>query len=191
MKLFWKILLVIFFIFPLALVIVACFNWNNIKSNFFTYSLSDIVGLLSAGYIGIIVMIVYSTISNNSIKRREIISENITMFLNYIENVLFIFSNCQNLPINNNFKKHIINRLRIASKEFSSIREYLLIEKIEKDIILHIEIIKENLINFKQAITDKPFQKGYKVKENDIQYATDSYFKLKQNIQKIKMNLYV
>jgi L-cysteine desulfidase len=192
MKPLWKIILwgALFFVFPLILVIVAFQNWCVIKPNFFNYSLGDIISLTSTGYIGIVVMVIFSIISGNSKKRMEIISENITMFQSCLESVLTTFSNNQNSIINENSKAYILRSLRIASNEFSNIYDFLTVEKKDKETLMLLEIVKENLINFKQATTDKPFQKKYKVQESDIQYAMDSHNKLRQNTQRIKMNLY-
>ena len=123
-------------------------------------------------------------------KRREIITENLTMLQTYSENILIIFSNNLNSQINENSKGHIIRSLRIASNEFSNIQEFLTKEKNDTGISMLLKIIQENLINFKQAVTDKPFQKKYIINESDIQYATDSHNKLKQNTQLIKLKLY-
>jgi hypothetical protein len=191
MKTGWKILLVVIFIvFPLSLIILACFKWTDVKENFFSFSIKDIITLVSTGYIGIVVMVVFSTISNNSRKRLEIISENITMFQTYLENVLTVFSNSQNTLINENSKGHILRSLRIAANEFTNINEFLKVEKNDKETIMLLEIVKENLITFKQVITDKPSIKNYKVSEKDIQNATETHNKIRHNTQKIKMNLY-
>jgi len=191
MKYSWKIILVaLFFLFPLALAVIAYHNWCITKQNFFNYTFSDIISLISTGYIGIIVMVIFSTISNNSMKRLEIISENLTMLQSYSDNILIIFSNNLNSSINENSKGHIIRSLRIASNEFANIKEFLITEKGERDTTMLLKLVGENLINFKQATTDKAFQKNYKIKECDIQYATDSHNKLRQNTQKIKINLY-
>jgi len=190
MKATWKILLVVFIIFPLSLGVVAYYKWSDVEKIFFSFSISDIINLVSTGYIGIVVMVIVSTISDNSKKRLEIISENITMLQTCLENVLTTFSNSQNSIINENSKGHILRSLRIASNELTNINEFLTVEKKDKEINMLLNIAKENLINFKQATTDKPFQIRYKVKESDIQYATDSHNKLRQNTQKIKMNLY-
>ena len=191
MKPKWKILLVVVFIvFPFSLGVLAYIKWVDVKEGFFSFSISDIINLVSTGYIGIVVMVIFSTISDNSKKRLEIISENITMFQSYLESVLTTFSNSQNSLINEDSKGYILRSLRIASNEFTNIYDFLSVEKKDKETLMLLEIVKENLINFKQAITDKPFQIKYKVQESDIQYATDSHNKLRQNTQKIKMNLY-
>ena len=191
MRTLWKkILIAGFFIFPTVLIIVAYNKWDTVKSSFFNYSFSDIVNLVCTGYIGIIVMAIFSTMFNNSMKRLEIISENLTMLQNNTENILITFSNNLNTSINENSKGHIIRSLRIASNEFTNIQEFLKSEKRDKEIFSLLEIVGENLKNFKQATTDKSFQKNYKIKESDIQYATDSQNRLKQNTQKIKLKLY-
>jgi hypothetical protein len=192
MKSLWKIILcgALFFVLPLVLVVVTFQNWCIIKPNFFIYSLSDIISLISTGYIGIIIMIIFSNVSNNSMKRLEIITENITMLQSYSENILYIFSNSLNSSLNKNSQGHILRSLRIASNEFSNIQEFLSAEKKDNNITMLLKLTEENIINFKQTITDKPFQKNYKINENDIQYATDSHNKLKQNTQQIKLKLY-
>jgi uncharacterized membrane protein len=190
MKSYWKIIIIIFLLFPLSLIVIAFNKWDVINSNFFSYSISDIINLVCTGYIGVVVMVTFSTMASNSMKRLEIISENLTMLQSYSENILNIFSNNLNASINDNSKGHIIRSLRIASNEFANIRDFLLTEKMDKSIIALMELAGENLINFKQATTDKPFQRNYKIKEIDIQNATDSHNKLKQHTQQIKLKLY-
>jgi len=165
MKPIWKIILwgALFFVFPLVLIVVAFKNWCVIKSYFFSYSISDIINLISIGYIGIIVMVAFSTMSNNSMKRLEIISENLSMLQTYSENILIIFSNNLNSSIDQNSKGHIIRSLRIVMNEFTNINEFLTTEKRDKNTIILLKLVEENLINFKQTTTDKPFQKNYKI----------------------------
>ena len=191
MKRIWIIFLFAgFFIFLLVYILFTYYNWNAVKTNFYNYSFSDIINLLFTGYIGIIVMVIFSTMTSNSMKRREIISENLTALQANSEYVLTILSNNLNSSINDNSKGHLLRSLRIASNEFTNIQEFLITEIKDKEIKLLLKITEANLINLKQATTDKPFHGKYKINESDIQYATDSHNELKQNTQKIKLYLY-
>jgi hypothetical protein len=191
MKIGWKILLVVIFIvFPLFLIILAYFKWTDIKDNFFSFSIKDIITLVSTGYIGIVVMVVFSTISNNSRKRLEIITENLNMLQDFLGKTLNIFIESINSSINENTKNHLVQYIKIISIEYTTIKEFLKTEKNDKitnDLLKNIGV---EFIRFKKVITDRPFQKEYIINEIDSQDATNAHNKIRQNTQRIKLNLY-
>jgi len=190
MKIAWKILLIVFIIFPLSLIVIAFLKWTDVKKDFFSFSINDIINLVSTGYIGIVVMVMFSNISDNSKKRLEIITENLTMLQSNLSRTLNIFIENQNSQLNENTKNHLVRSIKIISMEYTTIKEFLKTERNDKIITIQLKNIEIELMHFKKIITDRPFQKEYKINEIDIQEATDTYNKIRQNSQKIKLNLY-
>ncbi len=177
-----------------VMIFFACITinyWNIVKNSFFSYTLSDLFELIVTMVIGLVVAVYFTVAMNSSSKRLEIIIENIGMLQEYYKNIITNYTKNCNKKLDKCSKDYIIRVFRMASNEYVNIKEYLEYEKIfTKDINDIYLIIQSNHFVFKERITDEPFSDDFIIKEKEINLASESYYIIKQNIQKLKMCLY-
>lgn len=165
--------------------------WDIVKNSFLSYTLSDLFELIVTMVIGFVVAVYFTVAMNSSSKRLEIIIENIGMLQEYYKNIITNYTKYCNKKLDKCSKDYIIRVFRMASNEYVNIKEYLEYEKIFTKNINEIYLtIQSNHFVFKERITDEPFSDDFIIKEKEINLASESYYKIKQNIQKLKMCLY-
>jgi len=171
-------------------IITIIFFWNSIKCSFFTFSLMDILNVISTILIGIVVTYYFSYTFSNSAKRLEIIVENLNSFQDYYVNIITTISNLNKKKISRELKQHLLRLFKFASNESYNLKKYLLIEIDDKEFLnKNFSEIDEEHITLKEIITDAPFEIN-QITENDIKYSTEHFYIIKQKIQQIKLHLY-
>jgi hypothetical protein len=166
-------------------------NWETVKLTFFTYTFIDLVNVIVTILFGIVVSIYFSLLNNNYLKKTEILFGNMDSLIELFGDIKKSFENDEDSVITLQKQSYYIKIFRDTSKEISNIDQYINLY-IKKNTQLQecIKTLEKYTRSMKVIITDKPFQKEYKVLKSDIYLSSERYFTIKACINKIKMLMF-
>jgi ABC-type multidrug transport system fused ATPase/permease subunit len=188
---FGKILFSILILFLVALIIVTIVFWNKVHDTFFSYTLSDIFNVILTIFIGVVVTSYFSLTFSHSEKRLEILIDSLNMLQGYYTDIINAFSDSTLKYLSETNKRHLVKIIRLASNEYSDLKAFFHDASIDERKFNEIfSGIETKHFKLKEIITDVPFAKKRKVNDDDVEKATECYYLIKKNIQKIKLYLY-
>ena len=185
------IVLAISAVIIVPIVWISVNNWGIVKNSFFTYTLMDLTNVILTILFGIVISVYFSLINNNYLKKAEILFGNMDSLIELFKDIKISFENDEDNILTTQKQSYYKKIFRDTSKEISNIEFYIkLCFKSSGKLEECMKILKDHTRNMKTVITDKPFEKGYKIVKNDIYLSNDKYFNIKACINKMKMLMF-